>query len=121
ELSGKIVYLHIIEGDTTGKQMPPFDYKRLKSLFGGAVISNNGYDKTRAREALADGRADLIAFGRPFISNPDLVIRLFLDAPLAPVNQETVYGGAEQGYTDYPILRGVEHHACFGEVASDWG
>jgi N-ethylmaleimide reductase len=120
-LSGKIVYLHVIEGDTGGKPVPPFDYKKLKDLFGGIVIANNGFDKARAVQALAEGRADLIAFGKPFIANPDLVIRLFLNAPLAPLNQETLYGGAEQGYTDYPFLRSVAHHACYSEVTEEWG
>jgi N-ethylmaleimide reductase len=120
-LSGKIVYLHVIEGDTGGKPVPPFDYKKLKDLFGGIVIANNGFDKARAVQALAEGRADLIAFGKPFIANPDLVIRLFLNAPLTPLNQETLYGGAEQGYTDYPFLRSVAHHACYSEVTEEWG
>jgi N-ethylmaleimide reductase len=121
QLSGKIAYLHVIEGDTSGKPVPQFDYKRLKDCFGGPVIANNDFDKSRAIQALAEGRADLIAFGRPFIANPDLVIRLFLGAPLMPVNQETLYGGAEQGYTDYPILRGVAPHACYSEVREEWG
>jgi N-ethylmaleimide reductase len=121
KLSGNIVYLHVIEGDTSGKPVPPFDYKRLKDLFAGIVIANNGFDRLRAEKALADGRADLIAFGRPFIANPDFVIRLFLNAPLAPLNQETLYGGAEQGYTDYPILRSTAHHACFSDVREAWG
>ena len=108
QLSGKgLAFLHIIEGDTGGVPVPPFDYAELKHLFGGIVIANNGFDKARASEAIAQGRVDLIAFGKPFISNPDLVIRLLLDAPLAPANRETFYGGAEQGYTDYPILRGM--------------
>ena len=68
-------------------------------------MANNGFDKRRAKEAIAQGRADLVAFGKPFISNPDLVIRLYLDVPLSPLNRETLYGGAEQGYTDYPVLR----------------
>ena len=71
-------------------------------------------------KALTEGRADLIAFGRPFIANPDLVIRLFLSAPLMPFNQETLYGGGEQGYTDYPSLRGVAPHACYSEVREEW-
>jgi N-ethylmaleimide reductase len=121
KLSGNIVYLHVVEGDTSGKPVPPFDYKRLKDLFGGIVIANNGFDKLRAEQALAGGRADLIAFGKPFIANPDLVIRLFLNGPLMPVNQETLYGGAEQGYTDYPTLRTVAHHACFSDVKEAWG
>ena len=76
QLSGKgLAYLHIVEGDTSGLAVPPFDYKNLKRQFGGLVIANNGFDKKRANEAIADGRADLIAFGKPFIANPDLVIR----------------------------------------------
>jgi N-ethylmaleimide reductase len=121
-LSGKdLAYLHIIEGDTSGIPVPPFDYKTLKRLFGGIVISNNGFDKLRANEAIAQGRADLIAFGKPFIANPDLVIRLFLDAPLMPVNRDTLYGGSEQGYTDYPILRAVAPHSCYHDAERAWG
>jgi N-ethylmaleimide reductase len=121
-LSGKgLAYLHIIEGDTSGIPVPHFDYKNLKRLFGGVIISNNGFDKARANEAIADGRADLIAFGKPFIANPDLVIRLFLDAPLMPVNRETLYGGSEQGYTDYPMLRAVAPHACYHDAERAWG
>jgi N-ethylmaleimide reductase len=122
QLSGKgLAYLHIIEGDTSGLPVPPFDYKNLKRLFGGLVIANNGFDKPRANKAIADGRADLVAFGKPFIANPDLVIRLFLDAPLLPVNRETLYGGSEQGYTDYPILREVAPHACYHDTERAWG
>jgi N-ethylmaleimide reductase len=121
-LSGKdLAYLHVIEGDTSGAPVPPFDYKKLKLLFGGNVITNNGFDKLRANEALAEGRADLIAFGKPFIANPDLVIRLFFDAPLVPLNRETLYGGGEQGYTDYPILRVVAPHACYHDADRAWG
>src|SRR5215831_16441399 len=122
QLSGKgLAYLHIIEGDASGLPVPPFDYKNLKRLFGGLVIANNGFDKPRANEAIADGRADLIAFGKPFIANPDLVIRLLLDAPLMPVNRETLYGGSEQGYTDYPILRALTPHACYHDTERAWG
>ena len=121
-LSGKgLAFLHVIEGDTSGIAVPPFDYMSLKRLFGGLVIANNGFDKARANKTLAEGRADLIAFGKPFISNPDLVIRLFLDAPLVPVNRETLYGGAEQGYTDYPILGAVATHACYDDGERAWG
>jgi N-ethylmaleimide reductase len=121
-LSAKgLAYLHIIEGDTSGAVVPPFDYMKLKRLFGGTVIVNNGFNKERANKALAEGRADLVAFGNPFIANPDLVVRLFLDAPLAPVNRETLYGGADQGYTDYPVLRSVAPHACYHETERAWG
>jgi len=58
---------------------------------------------------------------KPFISNPDLVIRLFLDAPVMPANREMFYGGTKQGYTDYPTLRVVEPHACYEHVETAWG
>jgi N-ethylmaleimide reductase len=122
QLSGKgLAYLHIIEGDTSGLPVPPFDYIKLRRLFGGHVIANNGFDKPRANKAIAEGRADLIAFGKPFIANPDLMIRLFLDAPLMAINRETLYGGSEHGYTDYPILRAVAPHACYQDAERAWG
>lgn len=115
-------FLHVIEGDTGGTPVPPFDYKEIKRRFGGIVIANNGFDKERGNEAIEEGRADLVAFGKPFISNPDLVTRLYLDAPLAPANRETFYGGADQGYTDYPLLRAVEPHSCYCDDADRaWG
>jgi N-ethylmaleimide reductase len=117
----RLAYLHVIEGDTSGRAVAPFDYARLKRAFGGLVIANNAFDKRRASEAIAEGRADLIAFGKPFIANPDLVIRLLLDAPLASVDRETLYGGSEQGYTDYPILRAIAPHACYHDTERAWG
>ena len=122
-LSGKgLAYLHVIEGDTGGTPVPPFDYKEIKRRFGGLVIANNGFDKERANAAIDEGRADLVAFGKHFIGNPDLVTRLYLDAPLNPANRETFYGGSDQGYTDYPLLRGVEPHACYCDDAERaWG
>ena len=57
-----------------------------------------------ALQAVAEGRADLVAFGRDFISNPDLVRRLKLNAPLQPLDKATLYGGGAKGYTDYPTL-----------------
>lgn len=121
-LSGKgLAYLHVIEGDTGGAAVPPFDYLAIKRAFGGPFMANNGFDKVRANDAIAQGRADLVAFGKPFISNPDLVTRLYLDVPLSPLNRETLYGGAEQGYTDYPILRTVVTHACHADAERAWG
>ena len=121
-LSGKgLSYLHVIEGDTGGTPVPPFDYCEIKRRFGGIVIANNGFDRERANKAIEQARADLVAFGKPFIGNPDLVIRLYLDAPLNAANRETFYGGADQGYTDYPLLRGVEPHACYGDAEHAWG
>jgi N-ethylmaleimide reductase len=121
-LSGRgLAYLHVIEGDTSGAPVQPFDYFAIKRLFGGLFIANNGFDRGRANEAIAQGRAELVAFGKPFIGNPDLVTRLYLDVPLSPLNRETLYGGAEQGYTDYPILRTVAPHACHADAERAWG
>lgn len=108
-LSGKgLAYLHVIEGDQmSATPAQAFDYLALKQLFGGLYIANHGFDKARANRVIANGSADLVAFGKPFISNPDLVTRLLLDAPLSPLNQDTLYGGAEAGYTDYPLLDAV--------------
>jgi N-ethylmaleimide reductase len=121
-LSGKgLAYLHVIQGDTSGKPVPPFHYGAIKRLFGGVLMLNNSFDKQSANKAIAEQRADLIAFGRPFIANPDLVIRLFLDAPLMEVNRETLYGGAEEGYTDYPLLRGLSGKKCHRDKDRAWG
>jgi N-ethylmaleimide reductase len=98
-----------------------FDYVALKRLFGGAVIANNNFDRGRANAAIVDGRADMIAFGKPFISNPDLVIRLFLGARLAMPHRETFYGGGEEGYTDYQVLRSAEPDVCYQDHERAWG
>jgi len=106
ELSRRgIGYLHVIEGATGGaRDNVAFDFQALRKTFSGAYIANNGYSKELAVDALAHDRADLIAFGRPFIANPDLVERLYRNAPLNEPDRETFYGGGEKGYTDYPAL-----------------
>jgi len=100
-----IVYLHVVEGATGGpRDVAPFDYDALRSRFKQTYLANNGYDLALASARLAEGKADLFAFGRPFISNPDLVERLKSGAPLAALNPATLYGGGADGYTDYPTL-----------------
>ncbi len=106
----RLAYLHLIEGSTGGpRDVAPFDYEALRRVFKaanplGAWMVNNGYDRAMAFEAVDSGRADLVAFGKPFISNPDLVRRLREDAPLNAPQRETFYGGGATGYTDYPAL-----------------
>jgi N-ethylmaleimide reductase len=101
----KLVYIHVIEGATGGaRDIAPFDYRALRNRFKGAYIANNGYDFELATKVLAADQADLIAFGKPFISNPDLVERLKRGAPLNPPDKATFYGGGAKGYTDYPAL-----------------
>ena len=98
-----IVYLHVVEGATGGpREVAPFDFDDLRRRFTRTYIANNGYDLPLASARLAEGKADLIAFGRAFISNPDLVERLQSGAPLAALNPATLYGGGAEGYIDYP-------------------
>jgi N-ethylmaleimide reductase len=108
-----LAYVHVIEGATGGpRELPerPFDYAELRNAYRaaggkGAWMVNNAYDRALAEAALANG-ADIVAFGRPFISNPDLVERLKQNAPLNELNRDTLYGGGAKGYTDYPTLAG---------------
>lgn len=102
-----LAYLHVIEGDTGGAREVPggFDLQILRRLFKGPFMANNGYDIALARDARAHDHADLIAFGRPFISNPDLMERLRIGAPLQTPDPATMYGGGAAGYIDYPTLK----------------
>jgi N-ethylmaleimide reductase len=101
----RLVYIHVIEGATGGpRDFAPFDYASLRKRFSRAYIANNGYDFELATRVLAADAADLIAFGKPFISNPDLVERLKAGAPLNAPDKATFYGGGAKGYTDYPAL-----------------
>jgi N-ethylmaleimide reductase len=100
-----LAYLHCVEGQTRGPNgASAFDFKALHAAFGGSYIANNGYERKMAIDAVASGHADMVAFGRHFISNPDLVERLKLDAPLAESDKATYYGGGAEGYTDYRRL-----------------
>lgn len=106
-----LAYVHVIEGATGGPRNlvdRPFDYDALRRAYRdaggrGAWMVNNGYDRGLAQQSLLRG-ADLVAFGRPYISNPDLVARLRTGAPLNPPDKATYYGGGARGYTDYPRL-----------------
>lgn len=97
-----LAYLHMVEGETGGGRDGDFD--ALRKLYTGTYMANNGYDRETALARTASGEADLVAFGRPFIANPDLVERLAADAPLNEGNPDTFYGGGEEGYTDYPAM-----------------
>ncbi|MHA7968534.1 alkene reductase [Rhizobium sp. CAU 1783] len=105
-----LAFIHVIEGATGGpRDNLPFDWAGLKAAYsaaGGkaAWMVNNGYDREMAIEAVASGRADIVSFGKPFISNPDLVRRLKENAPLNEADRATFYGGGAEGYTNYPKL-----------------
>ncbi len=101
-----IAYIHIVEGAIRASRTVAggFSPLRLREAFNGLYMANNGYTPKLAQDTVADGTADLIAFGRPFISNPDLVERMRTGAALSPADETTFYGGGERGYIDYPAL-----------------
>jgi len=100
-----IGYVHLVEGQTGGpREFSPDDIARLRAAFSGAYMANNAYDRESAIRAVESGEVDLVAFGKLFIANPDLVERLKANAPLNEPDQSTFYGGDERGYTDYPTL-----------------
>jgi len=104
----KLAYLHLIEGATGGsRDVAAFDYAALRRSFCGVWMVNNGYDGAMAQAAVAAGRADLVAFGRPFIANPDLGRRLRENLPWAAAERSAFYGGGAAGYTDFPAWQGA--------------
>lgn len=101
-----LAYLHVMESAIGENKHPQqaFDFKKLRAAYNGTYIANGGYDKARATAVLAEGQADLVAFGVPFLANPDLPERFAKNAPLNTPDQATFYGGDEKGYTDYPFM-----------------
>ncbi|PPD56220.1 MAG: alkene reductase [Methylotenera sp.] len=100
-----LAYLHAVEGGIHGGgKADAFDFEQMRKLFKGAYMANLSYDKARGNAAIANGHADVIAYGVPFIANPDLVERYKTDAALNEADSKSFYGGNEKGYTDYPFL-----------------
>lgn len=101
-----LAFLDVLQG-TGGaprEQWLPFDYDRMRALYSGNFIRNNGYDFATAQQAVVSGAADAIAFGRLLLANPDLVERFRRGAPLNAPDYDRLYTGEEKGYTDYPFL-----------------
>lgn len=100
-----IAYLHLVEADWD--DAPQFDEafrQAIRARFSRPIVVAGNYDKARAEWVLACGYADLVAFGRPFVANPDLPRRLAEDLPLADLDPATLFGGGELGYSDYPAF-----------------
>jgi len=97
-------YLHVVEVTMTNEASTACDMRQIRDRFNGLYIANGGYDKARGNAAIAGGAADLVAFGVPFLANPDLPERFSRNAQLNEADQTTFYGGDEHGYTDYPVL-----------------
>jgi N-ethylmaleimide reductase len=100
----ELIYVHISDFSAQGAPEVPWTIKEgIKQVFGGTFILSGGYDAERANADLEAGRCDLVAFGRPFIANPDLVRRLETNIPLAVPDADSFYTPDEKGYTDYPL------------------
>jgi N-ethylmaleimide reductase len=104
-----LAYLHFVEPRSSGAGRAEVNHQNVPSamvlfrpIWSGVLISAGGFTGETAEAAIAAGHADAIAFGRIFISNPDLPLRLLHGYPLTPYNRATFYGGEEMGYTDYP-------------------
>src|SRR5664280_1884002 len=110
-----LAYLHFIEPRSSGAGRAEVNHQNVPSamvlvrpIWNGVLITAGGFTGETANAAIADGHADAIAFGRIFISNPDLPRRLSEGLPLTPYNRATFYGGEEKGYTDYPVYGELE-------------
>ena len=99
------VYLHVVEVSMRGEADRSVDMRSLRHAFDGCYIANGGYDLARGNQALAEGWSDLVAYGVPFLANPDLPARFKSGTPLNQVDQATFYGGGAEGYTDYPYMQ----------------
>jgi N-ethylmaleimide reductase len=95
-----IVFLHVTDPVNAPFRLAP----ELRKLFKNTYIVNGGYNAETANAAIANGEADLVAFGVPFLANPDLPIRYKAGAALNAADQATFYMGEDKGYTDYPAL-----------------
>ncbi len=110
-----LAYLHFIEPRSSGAGRAEVNHQNVPSamvlfrpVWKGILITAGGFTGETAEAAIAEGHADAIAFGRIFISNPDLPRRLREGLPLTPYNRATFYGGEEKGYTDYPVYGELE-------------
>lgn len=102
----KLAYIHIVDHSSLGAPEVPASMKQaIREAFGGTIITSGGLDKVKAEEQLSAGIGHLAAFGRPFISNPDLVERMQKDAKLTDSKFDLFYTPGEEGYTDYPTFK----------------
>lgn len=98
-----LAYIHLSEADWEDAPVVPDGFREdLRKAYRGAIIVAGKYDKARAEKSLAASHADLVAFGRPFVANPDLPNRLSENVPLASFDPSTLFGGGAEGYTSYP-------------------
>ena len=103
-----LAYLHLMRATPDAARFPTWPRDTVATfgpLFHGALIVNGGYDRESAEEAVSSGATHAVSFGAPFVSNPDLVRRLAVGAPLTAADRNTFYQGGEKGYVDYPAMQ----------------
>ena len=100
-----LVYIHLVDHSPMGAPAVPASIKAMfRKTFKGALILSGGYDAVRADKDIADGRCDLVAFGRPFLANPDFIARSKAGAAMNAPDMDSFYTADAKGYTDYPLL-----------------
>lgn len=101
-----LAYIHLVDHSAMGAPAVPVEIKKaIRHIFKNSIILSGGYDKQRAESDIESGLGDMVAFGRPFINNPDLVSRLMKDQPLSQdLKMDLFYTADEKGYTDYPFF-----------------
>jgi N-ethylmaleimide reductase len=100
-----LLYMHVLDHSAMGAPPVPAEFKlQMRETFTGAFVLAGGFELETAEAALREKRADLIAFGRPFLANPDLVARLRSGEPLNAPDMATFYTPGPKGYTDYPTI-----------------
>jgi N-ethylmaleimide reductase len=106
ELSGLgLLYIHVLDHSAMGAPPVPAGIKTsLRQAFAGPFIAAGGFNHGSGEQVLAAAQADLVAYGRPFLANPDLVARMKADAPMNEIDMDTFYTPGAKGYTDYPAL-----------------
>jgi len=102
-----IAFMHVVEVTMAGEIDRHVDMRQIRRKFNGIYIANGGYDKARANAVIAEGDADMVSFGVPFLANPDLPERFHANRALNEADPSTFYGGGTSGYTDYPTLSRV--------------
>jgi N-ethylmaleimide reductase len=115
----------LLMGNTTDFSGTPLEklagdgmFRHFRPIYKGTLIANVNMHRERGNRLIAEGLADLIAFGRPYIANPDLVQRFATGAPLAEVDWETVYASGSHGYSDYPTYQPSQQLADYAKQPS---
>jgi N-ethylmaleimide reductase len=104
----KLAYMHLVDHSSMGAPEVPAAFKaKLRAAFGGTFIASGGFDRASAEAALKDGRGDLVAFGRAWLANPDLIERMKAGIKLNDPDPSTFYTPGAKGYTDYPRADGA--------------